>query len=88
MNTIFCILTYAMFVACTSAFLLLLAYKWGIVEWFQVHGGAIVSKMANCDFCMSWWLCLFLSLVIVNVTSDGTLLLVPFVSTPIARRML
>ena len=82
------IIEYTFIVALLSSFLLLLAYKWGMVEWLQVHGGALISKMANCDFCMSWWLCVFLSLVIVNVTSDGTLLLVPFVATPIARRML
>ena len=88
MNTILCILIYAIFVACTSAFLLLLAYKWGIVEWLQVHGGAIVSKMANCDFCLSWWVNVVLSVILFAVTLDVTVLAIPFVSTMLTRKLI
>ena len=52
MQTIFWILVYSVAFALWVAFVLLLAYKVGIVEWMQVHGNELVSKMAHCDFCM------------------------------------
>lgn len=88
MGKIVIILIVALMVACVAAFLLLLAYKWGGVEKLQVEGSDIISQMANCDFCMSWWLCVVLSLVMVAVFCDAWLLVVPFVATPIARRLI
>lgn len=88
MGEIALILMVAVVVACVAAFLLLLAYKLGGVEKLQVEGSDIVSQMANCDFCMSWWLCVVLSLVMVAVFCDAWLLAVPFVATPIARRLI
>lgn len=88
MGEIALILMVALMVACVAAFLLLLAYKLGGVEKLQVEGSDIVAKMANCDFCMSWWLCVVLSLVMVAVFCDAWLLVVPFVATPIARRLI
>ena len=85
---IFWLLCVSVVVACVVAFLLLLAHKVGIVEYMQVHGDKIISKMAQCDFCMSFWLSVFLTVAIVWVTGDCELILLPVVSTPIARRLL
>lgn len=82
------ILMYAVMVALWVTFLLLLAYKVGIIEWMQVHGGKFISKMAQCDFCMSWWLSVIITLVVFCFTCNVMLLVVPFLSTPIARRLL
>ena len=82
------ILVYAVMVALWVTFLLLLAYKVGIIEWMQVHGGKFISKMAQCDFCMSWWLSVIITLVVLCFTCNVMLLVVPFLSTPIARRLL
>lgn len=78
----------ALAVACVAAFLLLLAYKWGIVEWLTVHGNDIVSEMAHCDFCMCWWLCVILSLLVVIITNEASALLIALISTPIARKLI
>mgnify|MGYP006923363772 CR=1 FL=1 len=85
---IFWLLCVSVVVACVVAFLLLLAHKVGIVEYMQVHGDKIISKMAQCDFCLSFWLSVFLMVAIVWVTGDCELILLPVVSTPIARRLL
>ena len=85
---IFWLLCVSVVLACVVAFLLLLAHKVGIVEYMQVHGDKIISKMAQCDFCMSFWLSVFLMVSIVWVTGDCELILLPVVSTPIARRLL
>ena len=88
MQTIFWILVYSVAFALWVAFVLLLAYKVGIVEWMQVHGNELVSKMAHCDFCMSWWLNIFFSLFALGFTGNLMFLVVPFLSTPLARRLL
>ena len=38
-----------------SAFAILLATKLGIIEWMQVHGDKFIAGMANCHFCLSFW---------------------------------
>ena len=88
MTTIVYVFGCALFVACIVVFLLLLAYKWGFVEHLQVHGNAFLSKMAGCDFCMSFWLSLMLAVLLTVVTVTWQMLIIPFVATPIARRLL
>lgn len=82
------LLEYATMIALWVAFLLMLAYKLGIVEWLQINGNKFLSEMAHCDFCMSWWLCLIVTLLIMCFTCNLHLLVVPFIATPIARKLL
>ena len=49
------ILVVLFMVALEAAFVILLAKKLGIIEWMQVHGSEFISKMASCDFCLSFW---------------------------------
>lgn len=86
--TLFWIMLVSVMVACIDAFLLLLAYKVGAVEWLQVHGDDVFSRMAHCDFCMSFWLSFIIMLVVVWQTGDVAFMSVPLFATPIARRML
>lgn len=87
-DVIFWILVYASFTAMVASFLLLLAYKIGIVECLQTHGNDLFSKMAGCDFCMLWWLSVAVTIVIVAVTGNWHFVFIPIVSTPIARRLI
>lgn len=73
------------FVSLFAAFLVLLAHKVGLVEWMQVHGSDLVSKMAHCDFCMSWWCCVLLTVMVMAVTGEVYLAAVPFIATPLTR---
>lgn len=75
-------------VALLAAFLLELAYKWGVIEWVQVHGNAFFSKMFNCNFCLSWWTGVALSVLLALVLWDAHCLLIPFVSTLMTRKLL
>ena len=54
--TIGSFLIVVVLVSLVSAFLLLLATKVGIVEYLQTHGDSCISKMAQCYFCMSFWM--------------------------------
>ena len=89
MNSVFLfhVITMTLIVGLLAAWLLLFAYKTGIVEHLQVHGNKLVSEMAHCDFCMSWWLCVAVSLVMVVVTMELVCFGIPFLATPLARWM-
>ena len=79
---------YVMLAACLAAFLLLLGKKWGIVERMQVHGNRFFSAMAHCDFCLSWWLGVLIAVLLALLAAEWRMLLLPFFTTPLARRLL
>lgn len=72
-------------VALLAAFFLLLAKKLGVVEWLQVHGDRIISEMAGCDFCMSFWIGTLLFVGIACVYDDPLLMFGGVLSCPITR---
>lgn len=71
-----------------AAFVLTLLQKWGVVEWIQINGNEFFSKMAHCNFCLSFWCSVVLCLVGVLTTGNWMFLVVPFCSTPIVRILL
>lgn len=71
-----------------SAFFINLGKKWGIVEWLQMHGSELISKMAHCDFCLSWWTNVLVSLIAALLVGDWQLLFIPFFATMLTRMML
>ena len=87
MTTIVYLFGCALFVACIVTFLLLLAYKWGFVEHLQVHGNAFLSKMAGCDFCMSFWASVLVMFFAIFFVDEPWMLTVPLFSTPLTRMM-
>lgn len=82
------LLLTALIMASFAAFLLILAVKLKVIEWMQVHGNDFFSKMANCDFCLSWWVNVLLCLSTFVVTTDVLLFAVPFVATMITRKLI
>lgn len=75
-------------VAMFATFMLLLLRKIGFVERMQVHGNWFVSQMSRCDFCLSFWLNLVFSIILVLVTNELTYIFTPFFSTPLSRHVL
>lgn len=81
-------------VALAAAWLLLLLIKIGAVEWLQAHGNDIIHELASCYFCLSWWLCIAVTLVLLStkaVCNYGVNfyeILIPILSTPITRKLL
>lgn len=74
--------------ALAATFCLILARKWGWLEWLQVHAPTeFLSKLLNCNFCTSWWVCLAISLILSVAMKDYTLLLVAPLATPITARL-
>ena len=75
-------------IGCIAAFFITLAKKWGIVEYLQVHGNQLVSEMAHCDFCLSWWACVVLTVFYAIGTGDAMFVAMPFVGTMVSRSLL
>lgn len=79
------LLCFSMIVALMAAFVVLLVKKWGIAEFWQVHGNDFVSRLFSCDFCMSWWVCVIMAVVGSVVFNNMALLPAAVLATPIAR---
>ena len=74
-------------VALAAAFVVLLVKKWGIAEWYQVHGGDFLSKLFSCDLCMSFWSVFLISSLLAAVYCDPMIYLASVCSTPLTRMM-
>lgn len=80
-------LCWGIVVALFAAWLLILADKWGIREWLQVHApNDFLYKLFMCNFCCSFHLCVVISLTLLAATAQWQMLLLPFISTTIARK--
>lgn len=88
MGYLLVVLFFAIITALIATFILLLAYKLGTIEWLQVHGNDFISKLANCTFCLSWWMCLAVSMIFIIDSRDLSFLIIPVIATPIARKLL
>lgn len=75
-------------VAMLTTFTLLFLRKIGFIERMQVHGNWFVSQLSQCAFCLSFWLNLVFSIILVLVTSELTFIFIPFFSTPLSRHVL
>lgn len=88
MGMMFLILEVVTLVSLASAFMVLLVKKWGIAEWFQIHGNNFTSLLFSCDLCMSFWAAVILvPFVAFFVCCYWWVLLVPVFSTPLTRMM-
>lgn len=74
--------------ATLSAYLLILAAKWKVVEWMQVRGWKWLSDLANCDFCLSWWINVVVCIVSWIVFGNSLWLVVPFFATMLTRKLI
>lgn len=82
------IFLYAAFSALLAAFYLSLMIKWGWIEYAQVHGNDLVHKLASCYFCLSFWMNCLITAILMIVTLDPYLVVIPFISTPITKNLL
>ena len=75
-------------VALLAAFMIILANKWGLIEHLQIHGNKFFNELANCNFCLSFWVGYIISVTFLIITGDFIFLLIPFFSTPLTRILL
>lgn len=81
-------LTWLLIVTSVSAFCVTLLHKWGVTEYVQIHGNDFFAKMFSCDFCLSWWVGIAITLFVVLITQRIECALIPFSSTILSRNLL
>lgn len=74
-----------MIVSSISAFIILFIAKVGILEHMQMSKYKLLSKMAQCDFCLSFWVCVLVTTIMIVLFRDPYLIIVPIMSTPLTR---
>lgn len=76
-------------IALFSAFIILTLSKMGIRYWLRDQcdeiGFTLIAKMLDCDFCLSFWLSLLISVAMVYITLDPSWFFIPVFATPIIR---
>lgn len=72
-------------VANIAAFGILLIDKLEIRNEIIMQAPRLISKLFDCDFCLSFWFSLILAVIFAIIFSDPMLLFVPIISTPITR---
>ena len=87
MVELFWLLIMSIIVALAAAFVVLLVKKWGIAEWMQIHGDAFTSKLFSCDLCMGFWANFLITMAVMCVTDDASLIVTPIMATPITRML-
>ena len=75
-------------IALVASWIILLIGKNGLMEYLQIYSPKLISEMFSCDFCLSWWVGVALSVCFAIATGDWILLLCPFCTTPLTRILL
>lgn len=75
----------AVVVALLAAFVILFLARTGAREWLEVHSPRLLAEMFSCDFCLSWWTCLILAIVLFPF---WTAIIIAILATSITRYIL
>lgn len=81
-------LSALIYVALASAFVILLIGKLGIRDSIIAIAPMPVSKLFECDFCLSFWMSLILAVILAIFFREISVLFIPILSTPITRILL
>ena len=76
------------YAALVAAFILCFCYKTGIIAKLQRSKIKLISELAGCEFCLSFWGSVILMFVLVIVHSDISHIFMPVMSAPITRRLI
>lgn len=72
-------------VALTAAFIILLTGKLGIRDSIIAKAPKLISKLFDCDFCLSFWVSFILAIILAIFFKEISVLFIPIISTPITR---
>jgi hypothetical protein len=74
-------------VALASAFFILLISKIGLRDKVILRAPKLISQMFECDFCLSFWVALVISILFSIMLGSWVVLIVPLLSAPLTRIM-
>lgn len=72
-------------IALAAVFIILLIGKLGIRDSIIAKAPKLISKLFECDFCLSFWTSLILAIILAIFFREMTILFIPIISTPITR---
>lgn len=76
-------------VALLAAFAILLMDKWDLRSKVVEHSKFLfLARLFNCDFCMSFWVSMFICVLVFAQTGYVEYLVYPFFTTPLTRILL
>lgn len=78
----------AIIAALPSAFAIALLRKWGCLELAQARAPRLLSELAGCGLCLSFWASALISALAALITGDARWLAAPLFSTPVTRALL
>ena len=87
MSTIYfiAIIFHALYIALIVAFGILLIGKLGIRDKIISRAPKLISKLFDCDFCLSFWSSVILAIILALFLSEPIFFITPIISTPIIR---
>lgn len=88
MPTIYQIVMTALFAAFIILVITKNGFRYTIRDLCDKFNFSIFAKMIDCDLCFSFWLSLFICLILAYLLYDISFLIVPIFSTPITRFLL
>lgn len=79
-------------IATIAAFIILFLGKTGLRtemrDWYDTKGIGLFADMLDCDFCLSFWLCLVLTILVILLTGNTHWLVAIICAPPITRILL
>ena len=87
--TIITVMFTVLLIATAAAFSILFLTKTGVRD-FVIRRSPVrlLSQLFECDFCLSFWTCLFYSIIIFCIIPCGWLFLFPIFAAPITRSLI
>ena len=75
-------------IALFAAFGIMLISKLGLRDMIIADAPKLLSMLFECDFCLSWWTCLALSILAILFSGNLLLLVSAVLATPLTRRLI
>lgn len=75
-------------IALFSCFVILFIEKIGYRELMQVRAPKLIAELFSCDFCLSWWINLIITLVFCVMECEWCFICCAIAATPITRKLL
>lgn len=79
------LLLEAILVGAISSFVILFITVSGIRDMVVTHAPKLISRLFECNFCLSFWTSLIVAISLVTYTGDSLYLVTPIIVSPILR---
>ena len=74
--------------ALLSTFIIQVITITGIREKIQLRSSMLIHKLFSCDFCLSFWIAVLITLIFCIFKNDFSLIFIPFLTAPITKKLL